>query len=217
MIGAVIMRDMRLYYRRSSAGLAALGFYAAIIVLFPLALGPMPETLRHAAPAIVWIAVLLAALLTLEPLWHRDGEDGTFEAMIVSGVATPRIVIAKMISHWLAFGLPLALLSPVCAAMLQAPGIVLPLSVLIGTAYISLVGGFGAALTLGARRPGALIVLLVLPLCAPMLILGTLAASAALDDMAFRAYLLLQLALLVAALPLAPLAAAKVLDMHIRS
>ncbi|MDD9901276.1 MAG: heme exporter protein CcmB [Alphaproteobacteria bacterium] len=219
MIAALIQRDLRLSFRKGSGMLATLAFFMIAIALFPFALGGAVEALRPVAAGAVWIAALLAAFLSLDGIWHDDYADGTFDALLTADVPPFVIVFAKTVSHWLVAGLPLVLAGLPAALMLHAPVSVLLLlaaSMVIGTLYTSLAGGLGAVLTFGARRTGLLIALLVLPLCVPMLVLGVLGAAAVLADLPVRAYLLLQLALLIAMLPLGLVAMGTILRMQTR-
>lgn len=219
-IAALLARDFRLCVARGADAFVAVFFFVLVCALFPFALGAEASVLRAAAAGIIWIAALLAALLTLEAVWHRDEEDGTLDLLLLSGVAPLRLVAAKVMSHLLVAGLPLVLGGAVAALMLQLTGaalLVLLPSLAMGAVYMALLGALGAALTLGARRPGLLMVILVLPLYLPMLIAGLMAAQAALAGMAAKPYLLLQAALMLAALPLAPLCAAAVFSSQSRS
>jgi heme exporter protein B len=217
---SLIRRDLRLTALRGAEGLTALFFFVAVASLFPFALGSETDVLRKAAPGIVWISALLAALLSLETVYHRDFEDGTFDLLLLSSVPPIQIVLAKIFSHWALTGLGLVLASVPVAAMFYTPAsafcVLIP-SLLLGTIYMSLLGAMGAVLTFGARRPGLLLTLLILPLFVPMLILGVMAGAATLADLPAQAYLLLQLSLVIAALTLIPPAAAKFLEMQFRS
>lgn len=216
---ALLRRDLRLAFR-GTEGVAAVFFFAAVTVLFPFALGAKEEVLRAAAPGVVWVAALLSALLSLEAVYHRDFEDGTFDLLLLSPASAAEAVAAKMAAHWAAAGLPLLLAAGVALLMLHVPAGVLGVllaSLGMGTIYMSLLGGLGAALTFGARRPGVLLGLLVLPLFVPMLVLGVMAGEAVLRGAAARPFLLLQGALAVAALPLALGAAAKLVEMQARA
>ncbi len=217
---AILRRDIRLFLLRGSEGLAALFFFVLVASLFPFALGTGSDLLKNAAPGILWLAGVLALLLSLEAIWHRDADDGTLDLLLLQPVPVWTIVMAKMTTHWVLAGFPVILAVMVVGPMLYLPlatlGVILP-SLLLGTFYMSLLGAFGAALTLGSRRPGVLLVILVLPLYIPMLILGLSGAEAALAGLPARGYLLLQVALVLAALPLLPFAAARFLDMNLRS
>jgi heme exporter protein B len=198
----------------------ALFFFIAVVSLFPFALGGTPEALRPAAAGIVWVAALLAALLSLESIWHRDAEDGTFDLLLLSPTPPLYIVCAKAVAHWVLTGLPLALAGTVAAVMLFLPLGALPVllaSLMLGTIYMSCLGALCAALTLSARRPGLLLALLVLPLFVPMLIFGVMGVEAFVAGLPAKPYLLLQLALVVAAAGLAPIAAAAFMETHLRS
>jgi len=217
---AIIGRDLRLFAARGSDAVGVLFFFIVVVSLFPFSMANEPGLLLKSAPGILWVGALLAGLLSLENIHLRDYEDGTLDLMLMSPLPPMGIAGAKMLSHWLLSGAMLTLASLPAGIMLGiAPEGVLPLalSLGLGTLYISLLGGAAAALTFGARRSGLLLAVLVLPLLVPMLILGVLAAEASLADLPYKAYLLLQLALVVAALPLAPAAAAAFFNMHLRS
>ena len=208
---AVAHRDLLLAVRRRSEIANPLLFTLIIISLFPLAVSPAPETLRLIAPGIVWVVALLAALLTLESLFRADFEDGALEQLLVSPHPLPLLVLAKVSAHWLVTGLPLLLLCPLLGALthLGAASIgVLAATLALGTPVLSLVGAIGVALTVGLRRGGALLSLLVLPLYIPVLIFGSNAVSASMDGLPYTGQLLMLGAFLVLSLSLAPLAAA---------
>lgn len=207
---AVLARDVRLSLRHGADTLAVLLFFALTAALFPLAIGPAPETLGRIAPGIVWVCALLAALLPLDRLFGADFEDGSLDQLLLCGLPPAAIALAKAASHWLVTGLPLLLASGPLAVMLRLPDIALPalLAGLVpGTLLLSLLGTTGAAIVLGARRGGVLLPLLILPLATPVLIFGTAAADAASGGLTPRPHLLLLTALFAAALPLCPLAA----------
>ncbi|MBE7209943.1 MAG: heme exporter protein CcmB [Gluconacetobacter diazotrophicus] len=207
---AVLVRDLRLSIRHGGDTLAAVLFAVLAGSLFPLALGPSPELLRRMAPGIVWVCALLAALLPLERLFGAELEDGSLDQLMLAGLPAPLLAGAKMLSHWLSTGAPLILAACPLAIMLGLPLPVLPVllgGLLFGTALLSLLGGMGAAIVLGARRGGVLLPLLVLPLATPALIFGAAAADAAGTGLDWRPDLLLLGAFLCLALPLCPLAA----------
>lgn len=217
---ALVARDMRLTLGRGSEGLVTLFFFLMVVMVFALALGGDAALIGRAAAGIIWTAAVLSALLTLESVYHRDYADGTLDLLLLSPLPAWQIVAAKMLSHWILGGLLLLPAALVAAPMLFVPFAAMPvllLSLLMGTLYLSLLGGLGAALTLGSRRPGLLLVVIVLPLYTPMLLLGGMAAAAAMLAMPVKAYLLLQAALLLLALPLAPAAAAASLTTNMRS
>ena len=215
-----LRRTARLMLRRGSEALMTVFFFIMVASFFALALGGDAVLIAKAAPGVIWTSALLAALLALEAVYHRDYEDGTLDMILLSPVAPYQAAVAKMLSHWLVSGallLPAALLMGFMLFIPAASLGVLLLSLLMGTLYLSLLGGFGAALTLGSRRPGILLVLLILPLFLPMLLLGLMAIGASLAGLPCGAYVLLQAALLLVALPLAPMAAAACLTMNMRS
>ena len=210
LFGTLIAREMRLSLRHGADTLAALLFFAIVVALFPLAIGPAPETLGRLAPGILWVAALLAALLPLERLFGADYEDGSLDLLLLSGLPAPGVALAKACAHWLVTGLPLVLAAWPLAVMLHLPeeamGVLLA-GLALGTPVLSLQGTAGAAVVLGARRGAVLLPLLALPLAVPVLIFGVSAVDAVAGGLSARAHLLLLAALLAAALPLCPLAA----------
>jgi heme exporter protein B len=207
---AVLARDLRLSLRHGADTLAALLFFMVTASLFPLAIGPAPDTLGRIAPGIVWVCALLAALLPLDRLFGADLDDGSLDLLMLSGLPAFGIAAAKTASHWLATGVPLLLAAGPLAIMLRMPEDAIPtllLGLLLGSALLSLFGTMGASIVLGARRGGVLLPLLVLPLVTPVLIFGAAAADAAGAGLSARPHLLLLGALLAGALPLCPLAA----------
>ncbi|MDH4190442.1 MAG: heme exporter protein CcmB [Betaproteobacteria bacterium] len=179
----VIRRDLQVALRRKGDLLNVLVFFVIVASLFPLGVGPEPNQLRAMAPGVVWVAALLAALLSLPRLFAADHLDGTLEQMLIAARPLPAVVLGKIASHWIVAGLPLALLAPVLGLQYDLPARalgVLAFSVLIGTPVLSLIGAVGAALTLGLRGAGVLVGLLVLPLYIPVLIFGAGAVSASL-------------------------------------
>jgi heme exporter protein B len=211
---ALFRHDLRLAVRQGGDGALVLGFFVLAVVLFPFGVGPEPEMLRRVAAGIIWVAALLAALLSLDRLFAADYADGALDLIALSPVPLEGAVIAKCAAHWVASGLPLALISPFLAILVDLPPPAIPtlvLSLLIGTPALSLVGAVAAALTLGARRQGVLLALLVLPLYVPPLVFGAGAVAASAAGGGARALLLILGALSLAALPLAPLAAAAAL------
>ncbi|MCL4140726.1 UNVERIFIED_CONTAM: hypothetical protein GTU68_062230 [Idotea baltica] len=185
-------------------------FFFVVVTLFPLGVGPSPQTLSTIAPGVLWVSALLAVLLSLGSLFDADHTDGTLEQLVLSGQSLPIIVLAKVLAHWLLSGLPLLLLSPVLGLLLNLPTQAIPvlmLSLLLGTLSLSLIGAIGAALTVGLNQAGVLLSLLVLPLSVPVLIFGSAAVAAAASDMVASGQLLALLALLILALSIAPLMA----------
>lgn len=206
-LSGVIQRDLLLAFRRRSDLLATVFFFVIVVMLFPLGVGPEAGLLRNMAPGIVWVAALLASLLSLGRLFALDFSDGTLEQMALSAEPLVLIVLGKVLAHWLVAGLPLVLLSPLLALQLGLSGAatqVLCLGLLIGTPILSLLGAIGSALTLGLRGGGVLLALLVLPLYVPVLIFGAGAVQAEAGGLDTAAHLLLLGGALAGALALAP-------------
>lgn len=211
---AIVRRDLLLVYRRRSDVLTALFFFIIVVSLFPLGVGPEPGRLRTMAPGIIWVAALLASMLTLGRLFVPDYVDGTLEQMALAPEPLAVIVLGKVCVHWAVSGLPLVLLSPLLAAQFDLPASSIQVmfwSLLLGTPVLSLVGAIGAALTLGARSGSVLVALLVLPLYVPVLIFGAGAVAADAAGMDASAHLLLLGAGVAAAVALAPWAIAAAL------
>ena len=210
----LVLRDLRLAFRQGGDAAMVVGFFVLTVILFPFGVGPEPELLARIAAGILWVTALLAALLSLERLFQADWEDGSLEALALMPLALEAQVLAKCLAHWLVTGLPLAIVAPALALLLQLDSAgypVLVASLLLGTPTLSLIGAIGASLSLGARRGGVLLSLLVLPLYIPILIFGVAGIEAAIAGLGARPHLLLLGALLAAALPLAPVAAAAAL------
>lgn len=208
---ALVGRDLRLALRQGVDAAMAVLFFVIAAALFPFGVGPEPEILARIAPGVLWVMALLAALLSLDRLFLADYEDGALELIVLSPAPLMLCVLAKTAAHWLVSGLPLVIAAPVLAVLLHLPAggfMTLALAMLLGTPVLSLIGAVGAALALGARRGGVLIALLVLPLYIPALIFGVAAVDAAILGQTARPHLLLLGALLAAALPLCPFAAA---------
>lgn len=215
---AIVRRDLLLAFRRRSDVLTTLFFFIMVAALFPLGVGPERETLRTMAPGILWVAALLAAMLSLGRLFAHDFADGTLEQLLLSPEPLSLIVLGKVLAHWLVSGLPLVVLAPVLALQFDLPGDaieVLFVSLLIGTPVLSLIGAIGAALTLGLRGGGVLVSLLVLPLYIPVLIFGAGAVGAQASGLGSVAHIQLLAGLLAASLALSPWAAAAALRVAI--
>lgn len=186
-------------------------FFAMVVALFPLGLGPAPDKLASFAPGILWIIALLSSLLTSDTVFRSDFEDGSLEQLLLAPQPLYMSVLSYIVAHWLITGCLLALISPLFAVMLKLPGAAigtLMASLLIGTAVLSLVGGIGAALTVGLQRGGMLISLLILPFYMPVLIFGTAAVQNAVIGVPAGPYLAILGAMLCLAIALAPLAIA---------
>jgi len=206
----MLRRDLALARRNAGDTLAAVAFFLLAAGLFPFGVGPAPELLARIGAGVVWVAALLAALLPLERLIGADYEDGTLDQALLSGLDPAQVAGAKAAAHWLVTGLPLLIASPVAAVMLHLPLAALPVllaALALGSVVLSLLGTAGAALTLGARRGGVLLPLLVLPLAIPALIFGVAAVDAAAAGLAVRPHLAMLAAIAAVALPLCPIAA----------
>ncbi len=213
-LAAVLLRDLKLAWRRRADALLPLGFLLITASLFPIGVGPEPQVLREVAAGVVWACALLAAMLSLHTLYAPDQADGTLEQMLLCGRPLWSIVLAKSLAHWLVAGLPLVLLSPLLGLLFGMPAPasgMLGLSLLIGTPVLSLLGGLGAALTLGLRGASLLLLLLVLPLCVPVLVFGTGAVIAVASGLSAQAHLSLLGASLIFSALLAPPATAAAL------
>jgi len=212
-------RDVRLALRQPADVALALAFFLIAAALFPLGVGPEPQTLARIAPGVVWVLALLSVLLSLDRLFQQDYEDGSLDQLMLAPIPTWATVVAKVAAHWLTTGVPLIVLAPVIGIMLNLPAqgmVVLVAGLLIGTPLMSLIGAVGAALTLGARRAGVLLAVLVLPLYVPVLIFGVSAVDAAVFGLSVRPHLLLLGAMLAGAAALAPWAAAAALRQALR-
>jgi heme exporter protein B len=213
-LAGLFCRDIRLAVRHGGDIGLVIGFFVLVVLLFPFGIGPEPELLGRIAGGIIWVAALLASVLSLDRLFAADHADGGLDLILLSPAPLEFAVLAKGAAHWVTTGLPLALISPVLAVFVDLDRSAIPaltLGLLIGTPALSLLGEIAAALTLGARRPGILVSLLVLPLYLPPLIFGAGAVEASLAGDGARPHLLLLGAVTLAALPLAPLAAAAAL------
>lgn len=206
----VLQRDLRLGLRRWTDASNAAWFFILVVALFPMALSPKPEFLQAIAPGVLWIAALLASLLSLNLLFRADLEDGTLEQLLTLPYPVGWMVLSKTLAHWIVTGVPIVIMAPVLAITYHLPGSVmetLTVSLLLGTPTLSLIGSVGAALTAGLRGAGVLLAFIVAPLMLPVLMLGAKATDLALagEDPAGLLYLLG--ALLALTVSLAPLAA----------
>jgi heme exporter protein B len=214
LLGLVIRRDLLLAMRRRSDVLTTLVFFVMVVSLFPLGVGPEPEMLRKMAPGVVWVAALLASMLSLARMFSADYLDGTLEQMLLAPQSFSVLVLGKIIGHWLLSGLPLVLIAPVLGVQFDMSGdalMVLLIGLLLGTPVLSMIGAIGAALTLGLRGGGVLVSLLVLPLCIPVLIFGTAAVDAVTAGMDYTTNLALLGAFMLFALTFTPLVTAQAL------
>jgi len=215
---ATFKRDLTLAFRHKSDMVNPLVFFLIAITMIPLALGPEKAVLMRIAPGIIWVMALLATLLSLDHLFRSDFDDGSLEQLLISPYPLSLTIIAKVAVHWLATGLPLTLLAPVLGVMLSLPLIAfkaLVWSLLLGTAVMSLIGSVGAALTVGLRKGGVLISLIVMPLYIPVLIFGASAVQTAAQGEVYTMQLAVLGAGLAIALVFAPLAAAGALRVSV--
>jgi heme exporter protein B len=215
---ALLRRDFLLAYRRRAELLQPLVFLLVVVTLFPLGVGPSLGLLANIAPGVIWIAALLATVLSLDSLFRSDFEDGTLEQMVLSGQSLALIALARTVSHWLVAGLPIVLLSPLLAMWMNLPDeglLILIESLAIGTPVLSLIGAIGGALTVSLKRGGQLLSLLVFPLYVPLLILATSAVSSAIAGLPYTGQLGLMLAGLIASMTLAPFATAAALKLSL--
>lgn len=211
---ALLTRDLRLAFRQGGDVANVVAFFALAVILFPFGVGPDPDLLARIAAGVLWVTALLAALLSLERLFDADFQDGSLEGLALMPVPLEIQVLAKCAAHWLTTGLPLTIIAPLLALVLHFDAAGYPAliaALLLGTPVLSLIGAIGAALTLGARRAGVLLSLLVLPLYIPVLIFGVAASEAAALGLESRPHLLLLAALLAGSLALAPWATAAAL------
>nr|WP_143004075.1 heme exporter protein CcmB [Thiohalorhabdus denitrificans] len=214
----ILARDLTLALRHRSELGNPLMFFIVVVTLFPLALGPEQDILTRVAPGIIWVAALLAATLSMDGMFRSDFEDGSLEQMLLSPHPPALLVVAKVLAHWLVTGLPLILISPLLALFLHLPLEALPVllaTLALGTPVLSMVGAIGVALTVGLRRGGLLLTLLVLPLYIPVLIFAAGAVDNAAAGLPVAGQLYFLAALLVLALTLAPLATAAALRISV--
>jgi heme exporter protein B len=207
----VLRRDLILAYRRRSDVLTTLFFFIIVVSLFPFGVGPETNQLRMMAPGILWVAALLASMLSLGRLFSFDYLDGTLEQMLLGAAPLGLLVLAKVLAHWLVSGLPIVFMAPILGVMFDLPAeqlLVLTVSLLCGTPVLSLIGAVGAALTLGLRGGGVLVSLLVLPLYVPVLIFGAGAVGAQAAGIGAQSHLYLLAAFLAVSLLFAPWATA---------
>ncbi len=216
-VTSLLGRDLRLALRLGGGG--GIAFFVLAVVLIPLGVGPETATLARIAGGVLWIAALLAALLSLDRIFQADFEDGSLDQLMLSPLALEQVVLAKCIAHWLTTGLPMALIAPVLGMMLQLPQSALPALIVgmaLGTPALSLIGAIGAAITVGVRRGGLLLSILVLPLYIPTLIFGARAVERALLDLSPWPSLGLLAALTLFSAALAPFVAAAALRINTR-
>lgn len=218
MVVTLIRRELKTAFRNRAEILNPLWFFLIVITLFPLGIGPEPQLLARIAPGVVWVAALLASLLSLERLFRDDLLDGSLEQLLLLPSPLAVTVAGKVCAHWLVTGLPLLLLSPLVALLLSLDFTTwraVALTLLLGTPTLSFIGAIGAALTVGLRKGGVLLSLLVLPLSIPVLIFASGAIQAAANGMAIDGYLAILGAMLAGSVTLAPFAAAAALRISV--
>ncbi len=215
---AIIRRDLILAFRRRAEMLNPILFFIIVVTLFPLGVGAQPQLLQSIAPGIIWVSALLAAMLSLDGLFRSDFDDGSLEQLLLSPHPTSILILGKIIAHWLVTGLPLILVAPLLAEFLGMHTdalIILLKTLILGTPVLSLVGAIGVALTVGLRRGGMILSLLVLPLYVPVLIFASNAVEMASGGLPVDAQINILLAMLCLALVLAPLPASAALKMSV--
>lgn len=214
----IIWRELKIAYRKPTEILNPLWFFLMIITLFPLVIGPEPKLLARIAPGIAWVAVILSALLSFERLFRDDFLDGSLEQLMLTAQSLPLTALAKVVAHWLLTGLPLILLSPLAGLLLSLE---LPIwfalvkTLLLGTPILSCLGAIGVALTIGLRKGGVLLSLLVLPLFIPVLIFAASVLDAATLNLPYGGQLAILGAMLGSAITLSPFAVASALRISV--
>jgi heme exporter protein B len=217
-VWAIIRRDLLLAFRRRAEMANPLLFFVMVVTLFPLAVGAQANLLQAMAPGVIWVSALLAALLSLDGLFRSDFEDGSLEQLLLSPHPLSILILGKIFSHWLVTGLPLLLVAPLLALFLGLPEKAMPtlwMTLLLATPRLSLIGAIGVALTVGLRRGGMILSLLVLPLYIPVLIFASSAVDRAANGLPVTAQINILLAMLMLAVVLTPLPTAAALKMSV--
>ena len=210
-IRAMLLRDLRLIWRKRGDALQPVLFALLVVVLFALGIDTHSNTMAQAAPAVIWLAALLSGLLALDALFRGDAEDGSLEQWLLSPQPLALLVATRVFTHWLTTALPIIVVSPLLAELLHLPHAQLPMlvgSLLLGTPLLSLIGAVVAALTVGIRRAGALLALIALPLYVPILVFGAGSVVATAQGLDASGALLILAAMLVVSLVVAPVVAA---------
>ncbi len=216
---AIIKRDMLLALRQGGGLGPALGFILSVLALVPLAIGPDLNLLQRIAPGIIWLTLLLAVLLTAERIYTQDLEDGSLEIMATSPLPMEMMVVAKTIAHWLSVSLPLAIIAPLLAFMLNLDSMTLPLlwaSMLLGSLSLSMLASLGGAMTAGLKRGGLLIALLILPLYVPVMIFGISVTSSSLGPTGPTSSLMVLAGITLLACVINPWASAAALRVYLK-
>jgi len=217
---SILARDLRLAFRQGMDSMMVVMFFVIAVVLFPFGVGPEANILARIAAGVIWVAALLASMLSLERLFETDYHDGSLEILALQPISLEIAVAAKVAAHWLTTGVPLIVAAPLLAVLmnLHADGfLVLMAALALGTPSLSLIGAIGAALILGARRGGVLIALLILPLYIPVLIFGVSAVDAGLTGFPVKAHILVLAGIMLAALALCPWVSAQALRQALKS
>ncbi len=215
---ATLKRDLLIAFKKKNDVVNPFMFFVIVVSLFPIGISPDSDRLSEIAAGVIWISVLLASMLSMDNLYRSDYEDGSLEQLLLSPHPLFFMVLAKNLSHWLVSGLPVVLVSPLLAYMLnlpQAAYFTLICSLLIGTPIMSLVGSIAVALTVGLGSRGLILAVITLPMSVPVLIFGTLSVQASLNNTSPAGYLALMLAMLAVAVSLAPLASATALRISV--
>lgn len=216
---ALLIRDLRLAVRAGGGFGLGLAFFLIVVVLVPFAIGPRPDLHRVIAPGVLWLGALLACLLSLDRILALDHEDGSLDLLATAPMPLEALVSIKALAHWLTTGLPLVIAAPVLAVLLSLPAsgyVPLVLSLALGTPALSVIGTFGAALTVGVRRGGLLMSLLVLPLYVPTLIFGAEAARRGAEGLDFTVPLIMLAGITCGTMALLPFASAAVVRVNLR-
>ena len=211
---AVVARDLRLAARRRVDALLPLAFFTVAVSLFPFGVGPERDTLRLIAPGVIWVCALLAAMLSVSQLYASDHADGSLEQMLLCGQSPVALAAAKALANWLLTGVPLILAAPLFGLLFDMHGssiLALMLTLTLGTPILSVLGALGAALTLGLRSAGVLLIIIILPLCIPAIIFGIGAVGAVEAGLSMRGHVSLLGALLITTVSLGPWATAAAL------
>lgn len=217
-IQGIMRRELQLAFRRRAELINPLLFFLIVVSLFPIGVTPELAKLSEMAVGVLWVTALLANLLSLDLLFRSDFDDGSLEQQLMANVPASLLVLVKMVTHWLVTGLPLTLMSPLLSMMLALPSQAIPLLMLtlaLGTLTLSLLGGIGAALTVGLRKGGLLLTVLIMPLFVPVIIFGTGAVSAFIDQLPWLGHLALLAAMVTGSLVMAPLVTVLALEIAV--
>lgn len=215
----IVQHDLKMALRRRNEWFQPLWFLLLVVALFPLGIGPEPHLLGQIAAGVIWIAALLANMLSLDSLFREDADNGRLEQWLLMETGLTTLVAGRIFAHWIVSGLPVIIISPILATWMQLPSsglVTLAITLLLGTPTLSLLGGMGAALTLGSRQSGMLLSLLIAPLSVPVLVFATSAVSDTVAGYDATTQLLLMSVILVFAVTLVPFAIAAALRIHLQ-